>query len=83
MDAQQALQQGIGAVHSLPPGLSASAATSGANDELAALKQQLDEEQMRSLQLQCVLDAKDRELTLVRQHISSGEVSIALMLQLP
>lgn len=53
-----------------------SATTENLERELLAEKEKTSQAELQAIQLQCIIDAKDRELAIVREHVGS-EVSCA------
>lgn len=56
--------------HEAPTDAAAIAGTADAHDELQRVRSQLAGSRARTLQLECVLEAKEREMTLLRQHLT-------------
>lgn len=56
--------------HEAPTDAAAIAGAADADDELQRMRSQLAGSRARTLQLECVLEAKDREMTLLRQHLT-------------
>lgn len=56
--------------HEAPTDAAASAGAADADDELQRMRSQLAGSRARTLQLECVLEAKEREMTLLRQHLT-------------